>query len=121
MLVCGGAINSPQLLMLSGIGPADALRRLRIPVLHDAPGVGGNLQDHLDICTLQHSTQAVTYDRVSDLKIAYQYFLRDRSGPGSSNIAEAGGFVRSPLAPVVVEHRRHEVQLDVGAIVRRER
>ena len=125
VLVCGGAINSPQLLMLSGIGPADALRRLRIPVLHDAPGVGGNLQDHLDICTLQHSTQAVTYDRVSDLKIAYQYFLRDRSGPGSSNIAEAGGFVRSPLAPddrpdiqfhfvpaMLDDHGRHRLQGD---------
>jgi choline dehydrogenase len=99
VLLCGGAINSPQLLMLSGVGPAAELRRHRIEVVHDASGVGTNLQDHLDICTLQHSTQRVTYDRVSDLKIAFDYFLRGRSGPGSSNIAEAGGFARSRHAP----------------------
>ncbi|MCY7313814.1 MAG: choline dehydrogenase [Pseudoxanthomonas sp.] len=99
VLLCGGAINSPQLLMLSGIGPAAHLQEHGIPVAVDAPGVGGNLQDHLDICTLQHSTQPVTYDRVGDLAIAYQYYLRNHSGPGTSNIAEAGGFLRSRLAP----------------------
>jgi choline dehydrogenase len=99
VLVCGGAINSPQLLMLSGIGPGDDLRRLGIPVIADLDAVGGNLQDHLDICTLFHSTRPVTYDRVGDLKIAFDYYLRGRSGPGTSNIAEAGGFARSALAP----------------------
>ena len=53
VIVCGGAINSPQLLMVSGIGPAGELRRHGIDVLADLPGVGGNLHDHLDICTLQ--------------------------------------------------------------------
>lgn len=99
VLLCGGAINSPQLLMLSGVGPADELARHRIPVVAASPGVGRNLQDHLDICTLQHSTQPLTYDRVGDLRIAFDYYLRGHSGPGSSNIAEAGGFVRSRLAP----------------------
>jgi choline dehydrogenase len=99
VIVSGGAINSPQVLMLSGIGPADHLRKHGIDVLQDAPGVGENLQDHLDICTLFHSTQRVTYDRVGDIEIAYKYYLRGHSGPGSSNIAEAGGFARSPLAP----------------------
>jgi len=99
VLLCGGAINSPQLLMLSGVGPAAELRRHGIKVVHDAPGVGGNLQDHLDVCTLWHSTQRVSYDRMSDLKVAFDYYLRGHRGPGSSNIAEAGGFVRSPLAP----------------------
>jgi choline dehydrogenase len=99
VLLSGGAINSPQLLMLSGIGPAEELRRHGIEVLHDAPQVGQNLQDHLDICTLQHSTRRVTYDRVSDVRIAFDYYLRGHSGPGSSNIAEAGAFVRSALAP----------------------
>ncbi len=98
VLLCGGAINSPQLLMLSGIGPADALRRHGIDVAQDAPGVGANLQDHLDICTLRHSTRRVTYDRASELKTAFDYFLRGRRGAGTSNIAEAGGFVRSSLA-----------------------
>ncbi len=99
VLLCGGTINSPQLLMLSGIGPADALRRLRIPVVHDAPDVGANLQDHLDICTLRHATRPLGYDRLNEARLAFDYYLRGRRGPGSSNLAEAGGFVRSRLAP----------------------
>ena len=107
VLLSGGAINSPQLLMLSGIGPADHLAAHGISVSVDAPQVGQNLQDHLDICTLQHSTQRITYDRASELKTAYDYFLRGHKGPGSSNIAEAGGFLRSPLAP----DERADIQL----------
>jgi len=99
VLLCGGAINSPQLLMLSGIGPAAELRRHGIAIAHDAPSVGANLQDHLDICTLRHATQRVTYDRVGDARIAFDYYLRGRRGAGTSNIAEAGGFARSTLAP----------------------
>ena len=97
VILCGGAINSPQLLMLSGVGPADHLRSLGIRVAHDAAGVGANLQDHLDICTLQHSTQAVSYDRLNDAVVALNYLLR-RDGPGTSNIAEGGAFVRTRLA-----------------------
>ncbi|GLS34182.1 Choline dehydrogenase [Mesorhizobium albiziae] len=48
VILCGGAFNSPQLLMLSGVGPADELARHKIPLVHDLPGVGRNLQDHLD-------------------------------------------------------------------------
>ncbi len=107
VLVCGGAINSPQLLMLSGIGPADHLEEHGITVAMDSPYVGRNLQDHLDICTLQHSTQRVTYDRLGDLAIAWRYYLKNHSGPGSSNIAEAGGFLRSSLAP----DERADIQL----------
>ncbi|HZH43010.1 MAG TPA: choline dehydrogenase [Lysobacter sp.] len=99
VLLCGGAINSPQLLMLSGIGPAHELRRLGIAVLADLPGVGANLQDHLDICTVRRATSRISYDRMSDLAAAFDYYLRGRRGPGTSNIAEAGGFARSPLAP----------------------
>ena len=107
VLLSGGAINSPQLLMLSGIGPADHLAAHGISVSVNAPHVGQNLQDHLDICTLQHSTQRITYDRASELKTAFDYFLRGHRGPGSSNIAEAGGFLRSPLAP----DERADIQL----------
>ncbi|MCL1635331.1 choline dehydrogenase [Luteimonas sp. SX5] len=99
VLLSGGAINSPQLLMLSGIGPAAELRENGIDVAVDSPGVGRNLQDHLDICTLQHCTKGVSYDRVGDATIAFNYYLRGHRGPGSSNIAEAGGFVRSRYAP----------------------
>ena len=98
VLLCGGAVNSPQLLMLSGIGPAAHLRLHGIQVQADLPGVGGNLQDHLDICTLYHCPPGLSYDRASELKIALNWFLRGHRGAGSSNIAEAGGFVRSALA-----------------------
>ena len=99
VILSGGAINSPQLLMLSGIGPADDLRKLGIDVVADRSGVGENLQDHLDICTLFHSTERVTYDRVGNLKIAFDYYLHGHQGAGTSNVAEAGGFMRSTLAP----------------------
>jgi choline dehydrogenase len=98
VILAGGAINSPQLLMLSGIGAADHLRAHNIDVAHDLPGVGANLQDHLDICTLVRSTQPVTYDKTNDIAVALEFLLR-RTGVGTSNIAEAGGFVRSRHAP----------------------
>jgi choline dehydrogenase len=97
VILCGGTINSPQLLMLSGVGPADHLREHGIAVALDLPGVGANLQDHLDICTLQQSTQPITYDQLSDTAVAWNYFLH-RDGPGASNVAEAGGFVRTRYA-----------------------
>ncbi len=97
VILCGGAINSPQLLMLSGIGPADHLRAHGIRVEGDLPGVGANLQDHLDICTLQQCTQPVSYDRLNDVAVLFKYLTR-RDGPGTSNIAEAGGFVRTKHA-----------------------
>ena len=68
-------------------------------MLHDAPGVGANLRDHLDVCTLQRSRQPVSYDRASELRLALDYYLRGRRGAGTSNLVEAGGFVRSPPAP----------------------
>lgn len=98
VILSGGALNSPQLLMLSGIGPADHLRGHGIAVNADLPGVGANLQDHLDACTLYRSTQPITYDRTNDVKIALDFYLF-RRGIGTSNIAEAGGFLRSRLAP----------------------
>jgi choline dehydrogenase-like flavoprotein len=97
VILAGGAVNTPQLLMLSGIGPADHLREHGVAVQVDQPGVGANLQDHLDICTLDGSTQKITYDHLNELAAGWR-FLRHREGPGTSNIAEAGGFVRSRLA-----------------------
>ena len=106
VILCGGAINSPQLLLLSGIGPADHLREHGLRVAHDLPGVGANLQDHLDICTLQRCVQPVSYDQLNDVAVALRYLLR-RDGPGTSNIAEGGAFVRTRLAP----DQRCDVQL----------
>jgi choline dehydrogenase-like flavoprotein len=97
VILAAGAINTPQLLMLSGLGPADHLREHGIAVLADLPDVGGNLQDHLDICTLDGSRQKITYDHLNELATGLRWW-RHRDGPGSSNVAEAGGFVRSRLA-----------------------
>jgi len=108
VLIAAGAIGSPQLLLLSGIGPADALQRLDIPVQVDSPEVGCNLQDHLDFCTLTKCTQPLTYDfnKWQELWVALRY-LTTRSGPGVTNVAEAGGFIRTRLAP----DARPDVQL----------
>jgi len=97
VILAGGAINSPHLLMLSGVGPAGHLGETGIALRHALPGVGSNLQDHLDVCTLTRCTQPVTYDKTSDIRVALE-FLFKRSGIGTSNIAESGGFVRSRLA-----------------------
>ena len=94
VLLSAGTINSPQLLMLSGIGPADVLEAVDVPVIHELPEVGRNLQDHLDICTLTRCSQPVTYDQINELMVGLRYFLHGQ-GEGTSNIAEAGGFLVS--------------------------
>jgi len=97
VLLCGGAINSPQLLMLSGIGSAAHLHQHDIKVEHDLPGVGANLQDHLDVCILQKSKKNITYDQPNEIAIGLNYWLT-HSGIGSSNVAEAGAFIASELS-----------------------
>ncbi len=97
VLLSGGAINSPQLLMLSGIGPGQHLHEHAIDVHLDLPGVGANLQDHLDICILQKSSKPVTYDQPNEIAIGLNYWLT-HAGVGSSNVAEAGAFIASELA-----------------------
>lgn len=98
VVLSGGTLNSPQLLMLSGIGPADSLRRHQIEVKAALAGVGANLHDHLDSCTVFRCKQPITYDRISEILTGLQYFLF-KQGPGTSNVAESGGFVRSKWAP----------------------
>ncbi len=95
VVVASGAIGSPKLLMQSGIGPADHLRSVGIPVIHDLPGVGGNLQDHLDLFVIAECTGEHTYDNVAKLHrsawAGLQYFLF-RQGPVASSLFETGGF-----------------------------
>ena len=98
VILCGGAINSPQLLLLSGIGPREDLERLGIPVVADLPGVGSNLQDHLEVYIQYASKQPVSIGpwlkhRHKPRIGAEWLFLR--SGVGASNHFEAGGFIRS--------------------------
>ena len=105
VILCGGAVNSPQLLLLSGIGPADELARHGIPQRHELPGVGRNLQDHLDIhVTWKEKTRhAITLHPASlwrTLKSLWQY-LRGHRGELTSNLAQAGGFLKSePSQPI---------------------
>ncbi len=92
--MCAGAINSPQLLLLSGIGPAGGLAAVGVDPLHDLPGVGRNLQDHLAAGLLVASTGAKTlYSAESPLNLAR--FLLFGRGPLTSNVAEAVALVRS--------------------------
>ena len=96
VLLCAGAINSPQLLMLSGIGPAEELKRLGIDAQLDLPGVGHNLQDHLASYT--RCTTKVSYSFSAQPAAQRRAALRDwekrRTGPLTSNFLEAGCFLR---------------------------
>ncbi len=97
VILCGGAFNSPQLLQLSGVGEADQLRSLGIDVVADVPGVGANLQDHLEVYIQHSSTQPVSMQpHLAKWRrpwIGLQWLFR--KGPATSNQFEAGGFVRS--------------------------
>ena len=98
VILAGGAINSPQLLMLSGIGPADELRRHGIEVRHELAGVGANLQDHPDIAVVQACCQPVSLHRATSwlgkLKIGLRWFVL-HDGIGSTNHYEVVAFIRS--------------------------
>ncbi len=98
VLLCGGAINSPQLLQLSGIGDAQHLQKLEIPVLVDLPMVGMNLQDHLEVYIQHECKKPVSL--YPALKVHRQaavllQWLISKKGWGTSNHFEAGGFIRS--------------------------
>ncbi|MEK1873903.1 MAG: GMC family oxidoreductase N-terminal domain-containing protein [Rhizobium altiplani] len=95
VLVSSGAIGSPKLLLQSGVGPADHLRAVGVKVLHDLPGVGGNLQDHLDLFVISECTGDHTYDGVAKLHRtlwAGMEYVLFRTGPVASSLFETGGF-----------------------------
>jgi len=94
VLLAGGAINSPQLLLLSGIGPAEELKRAGIRAAHDLPGVGKNLQDHPMVSVGYLCTQPVSMASAESIGNLLRYVLFKR-GPLTSNVAEAGIFART--------------------------
>ncbi len=124
VILSGGAVNSPRLMLLSGIGPADELRGLGIDVVHDLPGVGKNFQDHMDVYIPAEVSQPVSlngqdrWDRA--LRHGIQYLLY-KTGPVTACVAEGGLFlstseeVRSPdiqihcLPAFVVDHGRKRI------------
>jgi choline dehydrogenase len=99
VIVCAGAVNSPQLLQLSGVGPAEVLHQAGIPVTLDLPGVGANLQDHLQIRSVYKVRDALTLNTLAaspwgKLRIGMEYLLR-RTGPMSMAPSQLGAFTRS--------------------------
>jgi choline dehydrogenase len=94
VILCGGAYNSPQLLMLSGIGPADHLNILGIPVVLDHPHVGQNLQDHPLVPLIFTHSQPVSL-LIADSPEYVRQFTEEGRGPLTSNGPEAGGYVRT--------------------------
>lgn len=104
VILSGGAINSPQLLMLSGVGPADHLREVGVAVQHDLPGVGQNLQEHLEMYVQQQCKQPITlYTYTKPLPMVaagIKWFLTHKGICATSHL-EAGGFIRSEAG---VEH-----------------
>lgn len=94
VILAAGAIGSPQLLMLSGVGPAAQLREAGVPVVHDLPGVGENLQDHPYVSCVWDVPGGGSLADAEKPKALLEYLLR-RSGPLSSSVAEAFAFVRS--------------------------
>jgi choline dehydrogenase-like flavoprotein len=131
VILCAGAVNSPQLLLLSGIGPARELEAVRIRPLHDLPGVGRNLQDHLVGGLLAATTSTATLFR-ADSPLNLARYLLFRRGPLTSNVAEAAAFARTRaelvapdlelvFAPVIFENEGltepQQHGLTVGAVV----
>jgi choline dehydrogenase len=124
VILSSGAVNSPRLLLLSGIGPADELRALGIDVAHDLPGVGKNFQDHMDVY-LTAETVPVSYnesDRPDKALAAGLQYVLYRTGPVTACVCEAGMFVRSSddvvspdiqmhcLPAYVIDHGRQRVK-----------
>ncbi len=97
VIVSAGAIASPQLLMLSGIGPADHLRENDIPVVADSPGVGGNLSDHPVVTAMWSAPKNRSlWEKAGPVNLAR--WQMTHTGPMTTNIAEAGGFTRTDPA-----------------------
>ncbi len=110
VIVTAGAVGSPRLLLLSGIGPADELMALGIEVVQDLPGVGRNLQDHIDAYVISELSGPYSYDRHTRphrmLMAGIEYKLFGK-GPVTSNLAEGGAFVRTDPAEPSPDIQHH--------------
>lgn len=127
IILSGGAINSPQLLQLSGIGPAALLRKHKIDVIQDLPGVGENLQEHLEMYIQHRCTQPLSLYSVQKMPrmamVGAQWFLTRRGVCASAHL-EAGGFIRTEpgmrhpnlqyhfLPSQVIDHGRQPVECE---------
>lgn len=111
VILASGAIQSPQLLLLSGIGPADELQRHGIAVQHALPGVGKNLQDHLDVFVSWRARSRVGFAFAPSywprLLVALYQYLRHQRGSLTSNVGEVGGFVKSTAKSAIPDLQWH--------------
>ncbi|MDZ4075615.1 MAG: choline dehydrogenase [Hylemonella sp.] len=119
VLLSAGALLSPQLLMLSGIGPADQLREHGITLRHELPGVGRNLQDHVDVVLVYDAPQltelfGLSFKGALNMVRGIFEWRRQRSGMLTTNFAEAGGFIRSQASEPIPDLQLHFV---VGKLV----
>ena len=119
VLLCAGALQSPQLLQLSGIGPRALLAEHGIDLVHDAPGVGENLQDHLQIRLTYEATIPTTNDRLNSVHgkagLGLQWLLK-RSGPLAVGINQGGCFTRAVPSPDARENARPDIQYHVATL-----
>ncbi|MDP6429374.1 MAG: choline dehydrogenase [Rhodospirillales bacterium] len=110
IIVSSGAVGSPRLLLLSGIGPAGELAKLDIETVHDLPGVGGNMQDHLDSYVVSDLKQPLSYDGADRFPKSFKNgleYLFFKSGPATSVVAESGCFAAT------TESGRPDIQLHI--------
>ena len=119
VLLCAGALQSPQILMLSGVGAHAHLLENGIATLHDLPGVGQNLHDHVDVVQVVHAPQAKALFGLSLTGMARVVqgvfeWRRHRTGLLTSNFAEAGGFIKSQTSEPIPDLQLHFV---VGKLV----
>jgi len=119
VLLSAGALLSPQLLMLSGIGPADQLREHGITLRHELPGVGRNLQDHVDVVLVYDAPRltdlfGLSFKGALNMVRGIFEWRRQRSGMLTTNFAEAGGFIRSQAGEPIPDLQLHFV---VGKLV----
>ena len=116
VILCAGAIHSPRLLLLSGVGPAAELKALGIEVVHDLPGVGRNLQDHLELYIQFRCLKSVTlYPYLSlpgQVRIGAEWFL-NHSGLCTTNHAEAGALIRRSAASTAPDVQLHFVPMAI--------
>ncbi len=127
VIVCAGAVQSPQILMLSGIGPADEIRKHGVTCITDVQGVGKNLQDHLDVSVIHEmTTKTSVYSQRKGLRtlgIGLKY-LYNKTGPGADNFLHAGAFLKTRegldrpdiqlhlVNGIMIEHGKQEIKKD---------
>jgi choline dehydrogenase len=106
IILCAGAIGSPQLLMLSGVGPADQLSHFDIPIACNLPGVGKNLQDHPSCGVVYECTKPVSLASAESFSNLMRYMISKR-GPLTSNVAEAGAFIKTSSGAQIPDLQFH--------------